>query len=1311
MRLKAVVLLSYLLIIPLVLGNVCIVASSHNDVRKSVKFVGDAAFPPFEYLNESGEPEGFNVDIIKAVMEAMDTPYTLILQDWDKTLSDVKQGRADAISGISYMKERTNEYCFSNPYVFLNECIVCRIGDTINTVEKIEGRRIALQHNSTLVNVIQKIEKEKKLNLLGNCIFVNNLEEAFEKLASGECDVVSCSNKVAQYIIHKNKYDNIETHPLEASALNYCVAGANDKQYVVDIFNEGLRKIKKNGAYSDITQKWFGKNEESFIERYAEIILISLSSLLLIGGFVVWFSRREVRKATFSVKRLLNEYYSTLRSLSVGVVVCSRQGEQKFINNAFASIFGIKDEARHLAKNLCFFKDPEITMDIKDRIRRGEEFSAVLKYDIRKNVESGIFESDNAREIYINLAVVQQYNDSGELDRFVLIFQDITENYLTTQKLKENKYKTSIAIKSGGLVQWDYDCRTKLYTIESNEQGGEKKTFTISEYFKLIHPDDLHIVHKFTELMDKRENISFSEDLRLKNPLKDGWLFETISGTAIKNTTGIIERYTGFRKDNTNFIELNNKLSESNKLLKEALSIGKIIPLVFNVREKKAYVTYSEQKKETAVFDLKANGVSYDFLIENIHPDDRNEFTDIINSMQDGVASVGKMNIRYDVFHKFINTFELNLVISSYDTEDRPYVISGYVQDITEKLKVAEELHKKEAFLISVLDLIPVPVHIKDYDNGGKYIYWNDASRSLLGDALGKDSSFLVDALQMKKLEECDKLVYDTGIPYTNVETITLLNGQILEFYVKRSVIWHDGRKMILVVRWDMSDQNRLIRLSKNLSLSIAQLNAFTWSYDFRECLIRYGDSFPTLGGDASRNETFTLVSERIHPEERESFYKDIKSFLDNGCGEFVSSYRVDFKEVGNYEWWEFRASIEEIETQDGDTYKLVHGLCISIGEHKQLLAELQRAKAESDKATVLLQEILKHIPCGIFIKDVEDDFRFIIVNDYFASFHNKPFDFFIGKRDKDFLSHSVVDGYKVGDDEALILNGGTKEDVYPISWNGQNYTVDMTKTLLTMKDGNRYIIGTLLDVTRRENELKELQEAKEKAEQSDRLKSAFLANMSHEIRTPLNAIVGFSEILVDNDNKEEKKAFADVISTNNELLLRLISDILDLSKIESGMMEFKPAREDIVDMFNETFTTFRQKVKNPDIEFLSDAPACKHCYFVVDKGRALQVGTNFITNSIKYTQRGYIKMGYTIEDDGITLWVEDTGIGIEESKYDKVFERFEKLDNFAQGTGLGMSICKAIMDEIGGRIGFTSTYGKGSRFWAWFPGNTEVEW
>lgn len=234
------------------------------------------------------------------------------------------------------------------------------------------------------------------------------------------------------------------------------------------------------------------------------------------------------------------------------------------------------------------------------------------------------------------------------------------------------------------------------------------------------------------------------------------------------------------------------------------------------------------------------------------------------------------------------------------------------------------------------------------------------------------------------------------------------------------------------------------------------------------------------------------------------------------------------------------------------------------------------------------------------------------------------------------------------------------------------------------------------------ETQLK-MQKEKERANDSSRLKSTFLANMSHEIRTPLNAIVGFCDILHSIESPEEKAELLKIIHNNCNNLLQIINDILVLSELDSNGMTINPEKCDFAQEFTLLCKSLEQRVSEPSVKFIAENPYSS-LMVNIDKGRISQVITNFLTNSVKYTHEGHIKLGYIVEDNGLRIYCEDTGSGIPKDKLEKIFERFFKVNEYIQGAGIGLSICKAIVNKCNGKIGVESQEGKGSTFWIWVP-------
>ena len=240
-------------------------------------------------------------------------------------------------------------------------------------------------------------------------------------------------------------------------------------------------------------------------------------------------------------------------------------------------------------------------------------------------------------------------------------------------------------------------------------------------------------------------------------------------------------------------------------------------------------------------------------------------------------------------------------------------------------------------------------------------------------------------------------------------------------------------------------------------------------------------------------------------------------------------------------------------------------------------------------------------------------------------------------------------------------------------------------------------IISINYDITELKRTEEMLVKARDKAEASDRLKSAFLANMSHEIRTPLNAIVGFSSLLTSTENAAEKELYNSLIGHNNKLLLNLINDVIDLSKIESGYLELRPDWVNLTELLDESVAEYAHQVPS-GVELLTNYPA--HDSLVeLDSLRIKQILSNFLSNALKNTTTGHVEVFYEVDHQSVRIGVKDTGRGIPQNMLEKIFERFEKLDSFAQGAGLGLPICKLIVEKMNGRILVDSQLGIGTTF------------
>lgn len=508
----------------------------------------------------------------------------------------------------------------------------------------------------------------------------------------------------------------------------------------------------------------------------------------------------------------------------------------------------------------------------------------------------------------------------------------------------------------------------------------------------------------------------------------------------------------------------------------------------------------------------------------------------------------------------------------------------------------------------------------------------------------------------------------------------------------------HMGKQLIIGTQLDITERVRMMKKTQNLiskrELAMQVSNIVHWDFDVHTQKFK---SYHDPVGDYAHEKTLTIEEylDVIHPDDRSSVYDGMQSML---LGEDITvnfACRMQTKYDDSWQYYNIWGIPFE-KDECGNNIRFT-GFRQNISTLHQLNEELKdrNYKIELTFKTVGMSHWDFDVATGQFktFNDPVNDFhseKAITLDDYMATTH--PDDLKYLCENVEYMTQRIDREF------GFQYRAKTK-------WNDEWQTLLVTGIPIERdKKGNvtRYT-GIKINNTKWENMVQELKELKEKAELSDRLKSAFLANMSHEIRTPLNSIVGFSGLMVHCDDSEEKAEYMSIIESNNELLLRLINDILDLSKIESGIIERKRENFNLSKVCNELYAMIQQKHTNPNVELFIDNP-CSDCWILLDANRLKQVWMNFLTNAMKCTHSGFIKVGYSIENEGIKFYVQDSGVGIPTEFYDKVFGRFHKLNEFAQGTGLGLAISRAIVEGAGGKIGFTSNLGIGSTFWAWLP-------
>ena len=417
----------------------------------------------------------------------------------------------------------------------------------------------------------------------------------------------------------------------------------------------------------------------------------------------------------------------------------------------------------------------------------------------------------------------------------------------------------------------------------------------------------------------------------------------------------------------------------------------------------------------------------------------------------------------------------------------------------------------------------------------------------------------------------------------------------------------------------------------------------------------------------------------------KEIFEKRVQEIRDNGGS---MGYHARYTRVG-----EVKERVHQV-----STFIMEDGQEEIVWFFTQDITDVIKNRDELRELNYLLDAILNNIPVYMFVKDPEDDFRYLYGNKALANHSKIPASRALGRTDFEIFPERS-DAEKFHQDDLELMRTGERlemQETY-VTAAGETRIVQTLKTHIPLVGRVPLIIGISWDITNVQNIEQELIQARIKAEQSDRLKSAFLANMSHEIRTPLNAIVGFSRLMTTTDNREDEKLYSEIINQNSDVLLQLINDILDLSKIEAGTFEYIKQPMDLGEMCRNVYEIHKGRVQEGVTLTLDNEN--DSLMINEDKNRILQLITNLITNAIKFTYEGEIHFGFKLKKDYIDFYVKDTGIGISEEKLSHIFGRFVKLNSFVQGTGLGLAICQMIVEKMGGAITVESELHEGSTF------------
>ena len=942
--------------------------------------------------------------------------------------------------------------------------------------------------------------------------------------------------------------------------------------------------------------------------------------------------------------------------------------------------------------------------------------------------------------IKIKAANEQKRDEKERLERMVeertIALQDeLNEKIKAKKLLQESEYFFKESQHAAFIGSYKFDLNVDYWTSsEVLEQiFGIDKTFTrsITGWLDIVHPDDREMMAKYfvEEVVGKRK--PFDKEYRIirKSDGETRWVLGL--GKLNFDHQDQVVSMVGTIQDIT---ERKRALEEQQKSYDMLNKLTAQVPgVVYQYRlypdGHSAFPFASPGMYE--IYEVTPEEVREDAstVFSRIHPDDYNYIVDTITE------SAQKQTLYHSEFRVILPKQGLRWRMCDAKPElmdDGSTLWYGIITDITERKLAEQRLKESQQLFQGLFNASPDSILLidpHDPEIPWSIIDCNEAACKMNGYLREEMIGQCIDLLHPIEITREDhdlnlKNIRNTGI--LRLETFHRhKKGYLFPIEVSTSVINIGGRELVLGIDRDISDRKQAESALREREVQYRNLadsgTALIWTSGEDKLCNYFNQPWLNFTGRTLEQEMGNGWVEGVHPDDADRCIQIYISSFDKH-EPFEMEYRL--KHIsGEYRW------LQDMGTpnfnSEGDFVGYI-GHCFDITDHKKLEAEIIAAKlkAENNEQEIILknnelmgrnkfiQTVLDQLPIGIALNKIDEGT---------ATYMNKKFEEIYGwtydeiTSISSFFEHVYPDADYRNKLMEQIMNDIQSGDPERMHWEN---------IFVTRKDGSKRVINavniplieqntmvsTVSDITDLHKTQNDLLAAKEKAEESDRLKSAFLANMSHEIRTPLNSIIGFSELMTDPDfNAERQAEFAQMINTSGTNLLAIISDIMDLSKIEAGQIQVNKSRFIVNQLINGLQREYNFKAFEKGIELRLDpnSPSIE-TYLESDENRIKQVLVNFVGNSIKFTSKGFIEIGFAIFDGFVQFRVIDTGIGIPKNFHGHIFERFGQVDSSSTrkygGNGLGLAISKSLVEMLGGKIWMESEPGKGSAFYFTIP-------
>lgn len=981
------------------------------------------------------------------------------------------------------------------------------------------------------------------------------------------------------------------------------------------------------------------------------------------------------------------------------------------------------DYVEHFKKSFPVFKKRGYVSDIEFRLRRKDNSFICVSFE---GCIAYTPEGDFKQTYCVFKDITRQKNAERKIIEQNQEYEAQNEEYLTlneelrqtndelnkaNKKIEENEERFNLAMNAtrDGIYDWNLVTNEIYYSPQWKKMLGyedEDLPNDFSIWEKLTKPEDVKKSWEMQKELINKQRDRFEMEFQMKHK-NGGWVDILSRAEAVFNETGKAVRIVGTHFDITEQKKTLNLLKDRQARLTLALESAGEGMWEWNMKENKVF--FDQGAMQMLGYTKEDYNTSAEFALNLIHPDHKEEILKISNEYLAGKRE--KYNVEFPIRRKdgsYLWVWSVGRIILR-DKEGRPEKFIGIHRDISERKQAEEALRESEKRFSTIFRFSPAPLVLSEIDTG---LFLDVNER-------------WVDMLEFGREEQIGKTSKEVGIwndPGERDRLVDILHskGRFRDEFIKFNTksgktilaLWSaemvtlSGKQVMLSMITDITERRKAeedLRKSESRYRRAQEIgNVGNWEFNLESGQFWGSEQGKRIYGFDPEADEFTAEEVYkcvVEPKRVEQAMVDLLEENKN----YDIEFEITPKDGSKNKW--IRSIAETERDKNGKPVKVV-GVMQNITDRKKAEEKIKESEAR-------FKGIFQNSNIGIavakpngLISDVNYEFENMLgyskaelLNMTFRDFTH-PDDInkeneLIGK-----LLQGEIDSYRI--ETRYFHKKGN------IIW------VDLSIAVMKDDKGNFVLfIGMIKDITARKKAESELIEAKEKAEESDRLKSAFLANMSHEIRTPMNGILGFADLLADPVLSAEKRdQYAEIIKTSGDRLMQTINDIIDISRIEACETKIETEETNIGKLINEVFNFMLPLAKKKNLLLRLVSGLSDNEYNQTDKNKLHSILTNLVNNAIKFTEYGEITMGCHVIDNHYKFFIKDTGIGIPAEKHQSIFNRFEqadqKLNRGYEGSGLGLSITKAYVEMLGGRIWVESESGKGSCFYFTLPVKTK---